>query len=111
MSNELTPERLSDLRLKKRSETTAGLTALRYSAIHVNEYMHYGDGLKTLAKLNQKGGFDCPGCAWPDPDGHRTPMAEYCENGVKAIAEEARVMFACDNLWEMWMKNRIKRRE
>ncbi|MTB50604.1 FdhF/YdeP family oxidoreductase [Lewinella sp. W8] len=89
MPNELTPERLSDLRLQERSENTAGLTALRYSAIHVNEYMHYGDGLKTLAKLNQKGGFDCPGCAWPDPDGHRTPMAEYCENGVKAIAEEA----------------------
>jgi molybdopterin-dependent oxidoreductase alpha subunit len=89
MPNELTPERLSNLRLKERSQSTAGLTALRYSAIHVNEYMHYGDGLKTLAKLNQKGGFDCPGCAWPDPDGHRTPMAEYCENGVKAIAEEA----------------------
>lgn len=89
MSNELTPERLSDLRLRERSENTAGLTALRYSAIHVNEYMHYGDGFRALARLNQKGGFDCPGCAWPDPDGHRTPMAEYCENGVKAIAEEA----------------------
>ena len=89
MPAELTPERLADLRIDAPDTHAAGLNALRYSAIHVNEYMHLGDGLRTLAKLNQKGGFDCPGCAWPDPDGSRTPMAEYCENGVKAIAEEA----------------------
>src|SRR4029079_8395461 len=41
----------------------------------------------TLARLNQKKGFDCPGCAWPDPD-HRSPF-EFCENGAKAVAEEA----------------------
>ncbi|MGB3801244.1 MAG: molybdopterin-dependent oxidoreductase, partial [Lewinella sp.] len=89
MSNELTPERLTGLELKKPTEIAAGMPALRYSLKHVSEYMHVGEGLETLAKLNQKGGFDCPGCAWPDPDGSRTPMAEYCENGVKAIAEEA----------------------
>lgn len=87
--NELTPERLHDLELRKPQTKAAGLTALKYSLKHVDEHMHYGAGLQTLAKLNQKGGFDCPGCAWPDPDDHRTPMAEYCENGVKAIAEEA----------------------
>lgn len=87
--NELTPERLQDLELRKPQTKAAGLPALKYSLKHVDEYMHYGDGLQTLAKLNQKGGFDCPGCAWPDPDDSRTPMAEYCENGVKAIAEEA----------------------
>jgi molybdopterin-dependent oxidoreductase alpha subunit len=42
-----------------------------------------------LLKVNQKDGFDCPGCAWPDPDDERSPIAEYCENGAKAIAEEA----------------------
>ncbi|RNL63309.1 hypothetical protein EFK50_09570 [Nocardioides marmoriginsengisoli] len=41
----------------------------------------------TLARVNQKHGFDCPGCAWPDPD-HRN-AAEFCENGAKAVAEEA----------------------
>ena len=41
----------------------------------------------TLMHANQKDGFDCPGCAWPDPD-HRHAL-EFCENGVKAIAEEA----------------------
>ena len=41
--------------------------------------------------MNQKDGFDCPGCAWPDPDGKRSKLGEYCENGVKAIAEEATI--------------------
>ena len=46
-------------------------------------------GLKALNKLNKKGGFDCPSCAWPDPDDERSGIAEYCENGAKAVAEEA----------------------
>ncbi len=41
-----------------------------------------------LLKVNQKNGFDCPSCAWPDPDGHRK-TAEFCENGAKAVASEA----------------------
>ncbi|MEV0405038.1 FdhF/YdeP family oxidoreductase [Actinoallomurus sp. NPDC050550] len=41
----------------------------------------------TLLRVNQKDGFDCPGCAWPEGD-HRH-VAEFCENGAKAVAEEA----------------------
>ena len=40
-----------------------------------------------MTSMNQKGGFDCMSCAWPDPD-HRTP-AEFCENGAKAVTWEA----------------------
>jgi molybdopterin-dependent oxidoreductase alpha subunit len=43
---------------------------------------------KTLLKVNQITGFDCMGCAWPDPE-HRRHTAEFCENGAKAVAEEA----------------------
>ena len=44
---------------------------------------------KTLLRLNQAEGFDCPSCAWPDPEvGHRH-TAEFCENGAKAVSEEA----------------------
>ncbi len=43
---------------------------------------------QTLLKVNQKDGFDCPSCAWPDPDGKRK-IAEFCENGAKAVASEA----------------------
>ncbi|BBZ32731.1 FdhF/YdeP family oxidoreductase [Mycolicibacterium confluentis] len=42
----------------------------------------------TLTRLNQRHGFDCPGCAWPEAPGGRKP-AEFCENGAKAVAEEA----------------------
>ncbi|CAN7535243.1 FdhF/YdeP family oxidoreductase [Mycolicibacterium frederiksbergense] len=42
----------------------------------------------TLARLNQRHGFDCPGCAWPEEHGGRK-LAEFCENGAKAVAEEA----------------------
>lgn len=45
--------------------------------------------MAALSKLNQEKGFDCPGCAWPDPDDKRSLFAEYCENGAKAVAEEA----------------------
>lgn len=45
-------------------------------------------GTKALLELNQKDGFDCPSCAWPDPDDHRA-VTEFCENGAKAIASEA----------------------
>ena len=44
--------------------------------------------LRTLARVNQRSGFDCPGCAWPETPGGRKP-AEFCENGAKAVAEEA----------------------
>jgi anaerobic selenocysteine-containing dehydrogenase len=61
----------------------------------ISQTLRYGLGemgarrtLRTLTSLNQKDGFDCPSCAWPDPDGHRA-MAEFCENGAKAVAAEA----------------------
>ena len=43
---------------------------------------------QTLFRLNQTHGFDCPGCAWPDPENSERSMTEFCENGVKAIAFE-----------------------
>ncbi|MCH9723147.1 MAG: FdhF/YdeP family oxidoreductase [Actinomycetia bacterium] len=43
---------------------------------------------QTLRRVNQRDGFDCPGCAWPEEQGGRK-SAEFCENGAKAVAEEA----------------------
>ena len=56
---------------------------------HISKELGIWQGIKVLNKMNQKDGFDCPGCAWPDPDGKRSKLGEYCENGAKAIAEEA----------------------
>ena len=44
--------------------------------------------VEALARINQRHGFDCPGCAWPEEHGGRK-LAEFCENGAKAVAEEA----------------------
>jgi molybdopterin-dependent oxidoreductase alpha subunit len=83
------PETFTGLKLTPPKDVAAGIPAVISSAEHVFGEMGVGRGLKALAKLNQKNGFDCPGCAWPDPDDERSGIAEYCENGAKAIAEEA----------------------
>ncbi len=54
--------------------------------------------VRSLARVNQRDGFDCPGCAWPESDGKRK-TAEFCENGAKAIAEEATVATADPQFW------------
>ncbi|MBL7847192.1 MAG: FdhF/YdeP family oxidoreductase [Cyclobacteriaceae bacterium] len=88
-SNPENPEELLNLRQSAPSDAAAGMTAIFSGAKHLLEEMNVGRGIKALRKLNQKDGFDCPGCAWPDPDGDRSQLGEFCENGVKAIAEEA----------------------
>src|SRR3954469_22629930 len=54
--------------------------------------------LRTLTSLNQKDGYDCQSCAWPDPDGERH-VAEFCENGAKATAWEATTRRATPELF------------
>ncbi|MEU8894712.1 FdhF/YdeP family oxidoreductase [Nocardia sp. NPDC048505] len=69
-------------------QRAAGLTAVAVSLKRSVEEMGVLRTARTLARVNQVHGFDCPGCAWPEPTGHRRP-AEFCENGAKAVAEEA----------------------
>lgn len=83
------PEVFTGIKLTKPKDMAAGIPAVISSAKHMLAEMGPGRAWKALIELNQKDGYDCPGCAWPDPDGHRSPIAEYCENGAKAIAEEA----------------------
>ncbi|WP_054813549.1 FdhF/YdeP family oxidoreductase [Nocardia arizonensis] len=66
----------------------AGVTAVAVALKRSVEEMGVVRTARTLARVNQVHGFDCPGCAWPEPTGHRRP-AEFCENGAKAVAEEA----------------------
>ena len=62
------------------------------SIFSVNKYLLQSRGFyqacRGMLKMNQKSGFDCPGCAWPEPLENRH-LAEFCENGAKAFAEEA----------------------
>ncbi|MGW0040407.1 FdhF/YdeP family oxidoreductase [Rhodococcus sp. NPDC003348] len=66
----------------------AGVEAVAVSLQRAVEQMGTVRTAQTLTRLNQRHGFDCPGCAWPETPGHRKP-AEFCENGAKAVAEEA----------------------
>ncbi|MFC9359723.1 FdhF/YdeP family oxidoreductase [Rhodococcus sp. NPDC057014] len=66
----------------------AGVPAVLVSLKRGLEQMGPVRTARTLMKLNQRQGFDCPGCAWPETPGHRK-HAEFCENGAKAVAEEA----------------------
>jgi molybdopterin-dependent oxidoreductase alpha subunit len=76
------------VRIGKRDRTAAGLTSIWETVHRGARDMGVGRSVRTLLKVNQKDGFDCPSCAWPDPDGRRK-RAEFCENGAKAIASEA----------------------
>ena len=71
-----------------RTRSAAGFTSIWETVNRGVRYMGTGRSLKTLLAINQKDGFDCPSCAWPDPDGHRK-VAEFCENGAKAVVSEA----------------------
>jgi molybdopterin-dependent oxidoreductase alpha subunit len=83
------PEEFTGLKVGDAKKKAAGLPAVLNAVKHVGKYMTPVNAVKTMFKLNQKGGIDCPGCAWPDPDDERSKLGEYCENGIKAIAEEA----------------------
>jgi molybdopterin-dependent oxidoreductase alpha subunit len=74
---------------KNAPSSAVGWKSIKTSLLHISKSMPLGRGVKVLSKLNQKKGIDCPSCAWPDPDGHRSSIGEFCENGVKAIADEA----------------------
>ncbi|WP_406149992.1 FdhF/YdeP family oxidoreductase [Streptomyces sp. NBC_01012] len=65
----------------------AGLPAIAHTLRIAQQQMGVRRTAQTLLKVNQKNGFDCPGCAWPEGDKRHT--AEFCENGAKAVAEEA----------------------
>lgn len=101
------PATFTGLRLAARTEKAAGMPGVLTALRHANRYMGPRRAVKTMFKINQKGGFDCPGCAWPDPDDDRSRLGEYCENGMKAIAEEAqkksigRAFFAANSVADM----------
>lgn len=84
-----TPEHLSRLKVTEAKKWAAGIPGVMAAMSDVFAEAGALRGLKGLSKMNQKGGFDCSSCAWPDEDGDRSPIAAYCENGAKALAEEA----------------------
>ncbi|WP_404476355.1 FdhF/YdeP family oxidoreductase [Novosphingobium sp. BL-52-GroH] len=83
-----------------------GWGALAAVARTVREQMKASPDTRALLQMNQPDGFDCPGCAWPDPK--HTSSFEFCENGAKAVTWEATVkrvdpdFFARHTASELW---------
>jgi molybdopterin-dependent oxidoreductase alpha subunit len=82
-----------------------GWGALQATARVLREQSIALKGAKALLAMNQPGGFDCPGCAWPDPK--HTSSFEFCENGAKAVSFEltrrqvSRAFFAAHSVEEL----------
>lgn len=83
-----------------------GWGALRAVAKTLSQQQVVAQGTTTLLKANQPDGFDCPGCAWPDPK--HTSSFEFCENGAKAITWESTAkrvgpsFFADNSVSDLW---------
>nr|WP_298931209.1 FdhF/YdeP family oxidoreductase [uncultured Allomuricauda sp.] len=89
----------SNLKVAEPSDYAAGIPGIKAALEHVSKEAGLFRSLKTLSHMNQKEGFDCPGCAWPDPE-KPSKLGEYCENGAKAIAEEATLERVDRNFFE-----------
>src|SRR5207245_6357421 len=76
---------------------TAAITAAKYAFSEMGVVR----GTRTLLQLNQKQGVDCPGCAWPEPDGERSHF-EFCEEGAKHVADEATTKRVTPEFFKQW---------
>ena len=75
-------------RIHPRSAVASGAGAIEHTMRHAYKRLGVRRSL-TLLHTNQPNGFDCPGCAWPEPDPTHRSAIEFCENGAKAVASEA----------------------
>src|SRR5947199_8980739 len=66
------PEEFTGGEIKEAKEVAGGLPAIWEATKHTAREMGLLRGVRTLLRLNQKDGVDCPGCAWPDPDRQRS---------------------------------------
>ena len=78
----------TQVRVTKPKKTAVGVPAVLHALQMSQQQMGVLRSVQTLTRVNQKDGFDCPGCAWPEAD--KRHVAEFCENGAKAVAEEPR---------------------
>jgi molybdopterin-dependent oxidoreductase alpha subunit len=82
------PIEVEGTRIGEASAAAAGLGAVYNTVAVSSREMGALRGARLLMQINKKDGFDCQSCAWPNPDGDRH-VAEFCENGAKALADEA----------------------
>ncbi len=81
-------EEFSGIRLQQPMDYAAGTAGVKEALRHGFKEMGIVRSMRALLEMNQEDGFDCPSCAWPNPE-KANKIAEYCENGAKALADEA----------------------
>lgn len=86
------------IELTEPKTSAAGIPGIVHSMVPAIGGMGLGRAAKLLTTMNHKDGFDCMSCAWPDPD-HRK-LAEFCENGAKAVTWEATPLTVPRGFWE-----------
>ena len=95
------PEETAPVQIKSISKVAGGVPAIVQATKSAWGEIGVLRGTRTLLQLNQFGGVDCPGCAWPEPDGSRS-HAEFCENGAKHIADEATTKRITPEFFNRW---------
>jgi molybdopterin-dependent oxidoreductase alpha subunit len=100
------PAEVGDGEIARPPEVAAGLSAAWNGLKYSLREMGVRRSLKTLLSVNQKDGFDCPGCAWPEPDGERAQM-EFCENGARHVADEATTKRATPEFFREWSVRKL----
>ncbi|MCY7403636.1 MAG: molybdopterin-dependent oxidoreductase, partial [Cryobacterium sp.] len=90
----------SDLEVTKPKDWAAGMPGVYHSMKPALENLGVIRTGKTMLALNQKDGFDCPSCAWPDPTHRKT--FEFCENGAKAVTWEATPVTIDSDFWAQY---------
>ena len=97
----LTPLEEKPPKISSPKNSAAGIPAVVSTMKYGLTNMGVINSITKLSKVNDFHGFDCPGCAWPDPDDHRS-FAEFCENGAKAVSDEATKSRVDSNFWSKW---------
>jgi molybdopterin-dependent oxidoreductase alpha subunit len=87
--------------MSKKSKAAGGLPAIIATLKTLSSETGLVRGARTLLAVNQQGGVDCPGCAWPEPDRERSHF-EFCENGAKHIADEATTKRVTPEFFQQW---------
>ncbi len=103
------PEDFTGLRLTSVAKVAGGIPAILSTMKHAWREMGAVRAVRTLLQLNQKSGFDCMSCAWPDPEGERA-TTEFCENGAKAVAEEATTRRVTPEFFKQWSVAELSRK-
>ncbi len=91
------PAEYPRLKVERNESWAVGVPAIVTALAPAIEHMGLARTTKLYTKINQKDGFDCMSCAWPDPDERKT--LEFCENGARAVTWEATPVLVPDDFW------------